>query len=201
MLTLSAVSARYGSVPAINDISISVGEGEAVGLLGANGAGKSTTLRAISGLIRTTSGSITFLGADLARSASVRRGFTQSQVAVALAAARGEPVHQRQQLLGRHRTEQDRDAAQVLVAAAERHQRDDRGVPVVADHTDQLAPAQPFEVQVQHDEPRHRLHQHLGGFQTGRDRGHRIACPFQHRAKHAPGRRIGVCQENHYLRR
>src|SRR5260370_32744816 len=66
MLTLSAVSARYGSVPAINDISISVGKGEAVGLLGANGAGKSTTLRAISGLIRTTSGSITFLGTDLA---------------------------------------------------------------------------------------------------------------------------------------
>jgi branched-chain amino acid transport system ATP-binding protein len=66
MLTLSAVSARYGSVPAINDISISVGKGEAVGLLGANGAGKSTTLRAISGLIRTTSGSITFLGTNLA---------------------------------------------------------------------------------------------------------------------------------------
>jgi len=66
MLTLSAVSARYGSVPAISDLSISVGEGEAVGLLGANGAGKSTTLRAISGLIRATSGSITFLGADLA---------------------------------------------------------------------------------------------------------------------------------------
>jgi len=66
MLTLSAVSAHYGSVPAISDVSISVGEGEAVGLLGANGAGKSTTLRAISGLIRTTSGSITFLGTDLA---------------------------------------------------------------------------------------------------------------------------------------
>lgn len=66
MLTLSAVSARYGSVPAISDISITVGEGEAVGLLGANGAGKSTTLRAISGLIRLTSGTITFLGQDLA---------------------------------------------------------------------------------------------------------------------------------------
>jgi branched-chain amino acid transport system ATP-binding protein len=66
MLTLSAVSARYGSVPAISDISITINEGEAVGLLGANGAGKSTTLRAISGLIRLTSGTITFLGADLA---------------------------------------------------------------------------------------------------------------------------------------
>src|SRR5436305_1197652 len=65
MLTLSAVSARYGSVPAINDVTIHVGEGEAVGLLGANGAGKSTTLRAISGLVKLTAGTITFLGQDL----------------------------------------------------------------------------------------------------------------------------------------
>jgi branched-chain amino acid transport system ATP-binding protein len=62
VLALSAVSAGYASVPAISDISIAVGEGEAVGLLGANGAGKSTTLRAISGLVRPTSGAITFLG-------------------------------------------------------------------------------------------------------------------------------------------
>ena len=65
MLTLSGVSARYGSVPAISDISISIGEGEAVGVLGANGAGKSTTLRAISGLIRLNAGTITFLGTNL----------------------------------------------------------------------------------------------------------------------------------------
>jgi branched-chain amino acid transport system ATP-binding protein len=62
VLTLSAVSAGYASVPAISDVSIAVGEAEAVGLLGANGAGKSTTLRAISGLVRPTSGTITFLG-------------------------------------------------------------------------------------------------------------------------------------------
>ena len=66
MLELSAVSASYGSVPAIGDVSISVGEGEAVGLLGANGAGKSTTLRAISGLVRLTAGRISFMGQDLA---------------------------------------------------------------------------------------------------------------------------------------
>jgi branched-chain amino acid transport system ATP-binding protein len=66
VLELSAVSASYGSVPAIGDVSITVGEGEAVGLLGANGAGKSTTLRAISGLVRLTSGTITFLGTKLA---------------------------------------------------------------------------------------------------------------------------------------
>jgi branched-chain amino acid transport system ATP-binding protein len=66
MLTLSGVSASYGSVPAVSDVSMTVGEGEAVGLLGANGAGKSTTLRAISGLLRLTSGSITFLGTNIA---------------------------------------------------------------------------------------------------------------------------------------
>ena len=66
MLALSGVSASYGSVPAVGDVSIEVGEGEAVGLLGANGAGKSTTLRAISGLVRLTSGTITFFGTDIA---------------------------------------------------------------------------------------------------------------------------------------
>jgi branched-chain amino acid transport system ATP-binding protein len=63
---LSGVSAGYGSVPAIRDVSIAIGEGEAVGLLGANGAGKSTTLRAISGLVRPTAGTITFLGTSIA---------------------------------------------------------------------------------------------------------------------------------------
>jgi branched-chain amino acid transport system ATP-binding protein len=65
VLILSGVSAGYGSVPAISDVSIAIGEGEAVGLLGANGAGKSTTLRAISGLVRPTAGTITFLGTSI----------------------------------------------------------------------------------------------------------------------------------------
>jgi branched-chain amino acid transport system ATP-binding protein len=66
VLTLSGVGASYGSVPAVTDISLAVGEGEAVGLLGANGAGKSTTLRAISGLVRLTAGTITFSGTAIA---------------------------------------------------------------------------------------------------------------------------------------
>src|ERR1700748_1737429 len=66
MLRLEGVSARYGSVPAIHDVSIEIGEGEAVGLLGANGAGKSTTLRAISSLVKMTSGAVTFAGVNLA---------------------------------------------------------------------------------------------------------------------------------------
>ena len=65
MITLSGVSASYGAVPAIADVNITVGEGEAVGLLGANGAGKSSTLRAISGLVRLTAGNITFDGRNL----------------------------------------------------------------------------------------------------------------------------------------
>jgi branched-chain amino acid transport system ATP-binding protein len=65
LLALSGVSAGYGSVRAVSNVSITVGEGEAVGLLGANGAGKSTTLRAISGLVRPTSGTITFRGKNI----------------------------------------------------------------------------------------------------------------------------------------
>ncbi len=66
MLELSGVCAGYGSVPAITNVSITIGEGEAVGLLGANGAGKSTTLRAVSGLVKLSAGNITFAGTNLA---------------------------------------------------------------------------------------------------------------------------------------
>jgi branched-chain amino acid transport system ATP-binding protein len=66
MLSASGVTAGYGHVTAIADVSIAVGEGEAVALLGANGAGKSTMLRTISGLIRPVSGTVTFAGIDIA---------------------------------------------------------------------------------------------------------------------------------------
>jgi branched-chain amino acid transport system ATP-binding protein len=65
MLELKGVSAVYGSVPAISHVSININAGEAVGLLGANGAGKSTMLRAISGLVALSSGSISFDGIDV----------------------------------------------------------------------------------------------------------------------------------------
>jgi len=77
VIELSAVSASYGAVPAISDVTITVGEGEAVGLLGANGAGKSSTLRVISGLLRPTSGFVKFEGvaiSDLAPYKVVERG-------------------------------------------------------------------------------------------------------------------------------
>ena len=62
LLELKNVSSSYGSVEALRGVTLHVDAGEVVTLLGANGAGKSTTLRTISGLIRPTSGEIHFDG-------------------------------------------------------------------------------------------------------------------------------------------
>jgi branched-chain amino acid transport system ATP-binding protein len=62
MLRVEGISVYYGRVPAVHDVSLDVNEGELVTLIGANGAGKSTTLRAISGLLPLRSGRITFEG-------------------------------------------------------------------------------------------------------------------------------------------
>jgi branched-chain amino acid transport system ATP-binding protein len=66
LLELNAVSARYGPLQALHGINLAVGEGEVVAVLGANGAGKTTMLRAISGTVRTT-GDVVFAGKRLAR--------------------------------------------------------------------------------------------------------------------------------------
>lgn len=60
MLKLDGVSAKYGKYLSIKDIGIDVAEGEIVVLLGANGAGKSTTFKTISGLLKASSGKILF---------------------------------------------------------------------------------------------------------------------------------------------
>ena len=65
MLELRDVEVSYGEVRALRGISLTVGEGQVVTLIGANGAGKSTTLRTISGLLKPTSGSIHFDGEEL----------------------------------------------------------------------------------------------------------------------------------------
>ncbi len=65
LLEIRDVVARYGAVEALHGISLDVAEGEIVSLLGANGAGKSTTLKAISRVIAPASGSIAFAGTSL----------------------------------------------------------------------------------------------------------------------------------------
>ena len=62
MLTLDGVGAAYGTVPAIDGVTIAIGEGEAVGLLGANGAGKSTCLRAIAGVLAVPAAAVRLAG-------------------------------------------------------------------------------------------------------------------------------------------
>jgi branched-chain amino acid transport system ATP-binding protein len=62
MLELDAVSTRYGVVPMLRDVSLSVGEGEIVCLLGPNGAGKSTTFNTIAGLLQPIAGEIRICG-------------------------------------------------------------------------------------------------------------------------------------------
>ena len=65
LLRLEGVGVRYGSVQALHGINLEVHQGELVTLLGSNGAGKSTTLRAISGLVPPCNGRIVWRGADL----------------------------------------------------------------------------------------------------------------------------------------
>ncbi|MCC6780969.1 MAG: ABC transporter ATP-binding protein [Hyphomicrobiales bacterium] len=66
MLELRALETGYGKVRALHRISLSVTSGEVVALIGANGAGKSTTLRAISGLLKPSAGDILLGGASIA---------------------------------------------------------------------------------------------------------------------------------------
>jgi branched-chain amino acid transport system ATP-binding protein len=67
ILEIHNLETHYGKIHALRGVSLSVAPGEIVTLLGANGAGKSTTLRAISGLIRSTSGTIRYMGEDITR--------------------------------------------------------------------------------------------------------------------------------------
>ncbi len=67
MLDVSNLTAGYGPIQAVSGISLKVSQGEIVTLLGSNGAGKSTTLRSISGLIKQKSGAVVFEGEDLTK--------------------------------------------------------------------------------------------------------------------------------------
>ena len=67
LLEVSDIRARYGAIEALKGVSLTVEPKEVVTLIGANGAGKSTTLRSISGLTPATAGTITFEGEDITR--------------------------------------------------------------------------------------------------------------------------------------
>ena len=80
MLRIADLNVYYGAIHALKGISLEVHQGEIVTLIGANGAGKSTTLRTISGLIAPKSGAVDFEGqgiAGLGAHDSVRRGISQ----------------------------------------------------------------------------------------------------------------------------
>ncbi|MEU5939799.1 ABC transporter ATP-binding protein [Micromonospora sp. NPDC047548] len=81
LLEIDDVSLLYGRIQALHGISLTVDEGEIVALIGANGAGKSTTMRAISGIRPIASGSIRFNGEDISKLRAdlrVRRGLCQA---------------------------------------------------------------------------------------------------------------------------
>ncbi|HIJ94981.1 MAG TPA: ABC transporter ATP-binding protein [Desulfuromonadales bacterium] len=81
LLELENVSVAYGAIQAVRNLNLEVHEGEIVTLIGANGAGKSSTLRAISRLLKLQAGRIRFDGRDISDSAShavVRAGIAQS---------------------------------------------------------------------------------------------------------------------------
>ena len=67
MLIVDNIQVFYGAIQALHGISFEVKEGEIVTLIGANGAGKSTTLRTISGLLRSKSGAVRFRGSDITK--------------------------------------------------------------------------------------------------------------------------------------
>ena len=65
MLKVENLSVHYGMIQAVRDVSFEVNEGEVVSLIGANGAGKTTILRTLSGLVRPSAGKIEFLGKEI----------------------------------------------------------------------------------------------------------------------------------------
>ena len=76
MLEVTNLNVFYGAIHAVKDISLEVADGEIVTLIGSNGAGKSTTLRTISGLLKPKSGKIIYDGTDITGTAAQRDDLT-----------------------------------------------------------------------------------------------------------------------------
>ena len=80
MLNVTDINVYYGAIHALQGVSFHVDEGEIVSLIGANGAGKTTSMHTVSGLLRSKTGDITFLGESIAKvepNLIVRRGLAQ----------------------------------------------------------------------------------------------------------------------------
>nr|WP_216618682.1 ABC transporter ATP-binding protein [Corallococcus carmarthensis] len=65
LLSVEGIQVRYGAIQALRGVSLTVGKGEMVALIGANGAGKTSTLRAVSGMLKPSAGRITLAGQDI----------------------------------------------------------------------------------------------------------------------------------------
>ena len=80
MLDVSGLYVYYGMIGALQDVSLQIGEGDAVALIGPNGAGKTTLIQTISGILRPKRGKVIFMGEEITRMAPneiVRRGIVQ----------------------------------------------------------------------------------------------------------------------------
>jgi branched-chain amino acid transport system ATP-binding protein len=81
ILTIDKLRAGYGPIDALHDVSLTVGAGEIVAMIGANGAGKSSTLMSVSGVLKARAGSIRFQGQDITKLPAhriVKLGLAQS---------------------------------------------------------------------------------------------------------------------------
>jgi putative ABC transport system ATP-binding protein len=110
MLSIESLSKRYGAVPVFHDVTLAIGGGEFVALLGESGVGKSTLLNCVAGLDRADSGRITVCGAELesldddarARMRRARLGFVFQAFHVLPHLSVAENVSLPLRLLGRH---------------------------------------------------------------------------------------------------
>lgn len=120
MLKIDNLITRYGNITAVKGISLEVKQGEIVSIIGANGAGKSTTLKTVSGLLRPSQGRIEFQGKDITGWAAdriLREGIAQSPEGNLIL---GELTVRENLLMGAYirkdKAEIKKDAAQILAS-------------------------------------------------------------------------------------